>query len=152
MFINKEDELMKKLLFFLAIVLISIVIIVSKYYTYKNKYSEINSYNSQYEKYSNSEISGIDLTTVINKAVDSNERNFVDKDDSGNYIENDTNSINIDVKITDLDEDIILPMETIYDGGMSRFIEFYDSVNFKCTEVKYNSEKKICYMLFEQIA
>ena len=143
---------MKKRYLVLISIFIILIFVLSKYYDYKNKYAEIKTFNLPYEKCLNEEISGIDLTSIINKAVDDNENNLIDQDSDGKYKKNDENSINIEVKITDLEEDTIIPMEKIYDGGMSRFVSFYEDINFKCAEVKYNSNKKICYMLFEQIA
>ena len=142
---------MKKIYIFLIIIVIIIVYAFSKYSEYKNKYSEIKNFNSQYEKFLNRDISGTDLTSVINKAVDDNQRNLIDKDENGRYKKNDINSISIDVKVTDLKEDTIIPMENIYNGGMNKFVSLYNTINFKCTKVEYNSTKKISYMLFEQI-
>ena len=50
-----------------------------------------------YEQYLEKEILGTDIATVINKAVDDNEKAFIKKDDENRYIQNDTNSINIEV-------------------------------------------------------
>ena len=51
--------------------------------------------------YLNKLITGRELTTVINKAVDNNEKNKVSKDKNGFYLDDNENSINIDVKILD---------------------------------------------------
>ena len=98
--------------------------------------------------YQNKQIYGTELTTVINKAVDNNEKNSVQKDEQGFYIENDTNSINIEVKM--LDEDMTLKMETFYNNGMTNFIDNYELIYFECTKIEYNSLGKVKYMLFEQ--
>ena len=94
------------------------------------------------------EIDGRELTTLINKAVDNNEKNSVSKDEQGFYIKNDTNSINIDIKI--LDNDTTYKMESIYNGGMATFIQYYNSINFQCNKIDYNSLGKVNYMSFEQ--
>ena len=143
---------MKKIIYILIIVMIIIAIILVKYSSYKEKYSEIKEYNLQYEKYLGKEIYGTDITTLINKAVDNNEKNFIQKDENGKYIQNDTNSVNIEVKIIDLEEEKIYSMETLYNGGMTQFVQYYNAILFKSADVKYNSTGRICYILFEQVS
>ena len=143
---------MKKIvIIIITIVIIAVVIFLSKYYNYKAEKSEIDTFNSQYEKYLDREIYGSELASVINKAVDDNEKAGIKKDENGKYIQNDENSVNIEVKIIDLEEDTIFTMETLYGGGMEQFVQYYGMIKFKCTDVKYNSLGYISYMLFEQI-
>ena len=59
--------------------------------------------------------------------------------------------MNIEVKINDLEEEKIYNMETLYNGGMQQFVQYYNNIKFKSSKVEYNSEKKISYILFEQI-
>ena len=90
------------------------------------------------------------MTTIINKAIDNNDNNEVLKDKKGKYIDNKSNSINIDVKI--IDNDKIYTMETLYNGGMENFIQYYNQIKFKCTIIEYHKDtNKVKYMLFEQI-
>ena len=49
-----------------------------------------------------------------------------------------------------LDNATMYDMETIYNGGMERFVQNYNSINFECTKVEYNKAGKVSYMLFEQ--
>ena len=103
---------------------------------------------SEYEIYLNKEIYGTELTTVINKAIDNNERNSVLKNEEGFYIENDINSILIDIKM--LDEDNTYKMETFYNNEMETFTQLYELIKFECTKINYNKSGKVSYMLFEQ--
>lgn len=137
----------------LTIVIIIIAILMAKYYEYKTQRDKIKEQNLEYEVYFEKEIYGADIATIINKAVDSNEKNKVQKDEQGNYIKNDINSINIEIKTLDLDEEenSILKMEYLYNGGMAKFVELYNVIKFKCTKIDYNSVGKVSYMLFEQI-
>ena len=74
----------------------------------------------------------------------------VQRDNNGKFIENDTNSIKIDLKMLDYDK--IYDMETLYGGGMDKFAEFYSGIKFKCTKIDYHkSTGKVKYMLIEQI-
>ena len=90
------------------------------------------------------------MTTIINKAVDNNKNNDVPKDDKGKYINNNTNSIQIQIKM--LDNEKIYAMETLYHGGMDKFVQYYNEIKFKCTNIEYHTvTNKVKYMLFEQI-
>ncbi len=120
------------------------------YLNYKVKYNEAQKANMEFESYYDQNIMGTDLTTVINKAVDNNKINEVKQDNKGRYINNDENSINIDIKMLDNDE--TYTMETFYNGGMQKFVQYYGTIQFKCTKIDYHkTTNKVKYMLFEQI-
>lgn len=136
----------------LSIVIIICAILLSEFYKYKEKDTEIKEFNTQFEIYKEKQITGADIATVINKAIDINEKNFIKKDKNGKYIQNDKNSINIEIKITDIAQGKIYEMETLYNGGMSEFVKFYGKISFTCKNIAYNSKGQVSYMLFEQIS
>ena len=141
---------MKKLAIFFLIIIIIIVGISYMYLNYKANYYEAQRENKQFESYNGQEIYGTELATIINKAVDNNQNNDVEKDNKGKYINNDNNSIQIDIKI--LDNDKTYSMETLYSGGMDKFVQYYSEIKFKCTKLEYNkTTNKVKYMLFEQM-
>ncbi len=140
---------MKKLAIIFLIGVVIIVGIAYMYLNYKASYNEARKENNQFESYYNQEFYGADVITLINKAYDNNLTNAVEKDDKGVFKENNTNSIKIDVKM--LDNDTTYNMETLYSGGMDRFAEYYNSIMFKCTKIEYHSNKKVKYLLIEQI-
>ena len=140
---------MKKLAIIFLIGIIIIVGISYMYLNYKANYNEARRENNQFESYYNQEFYGADVVTIINKAYDNNLTNAVEKDDKGIFKENDTNSIKIDVKM--LDTDTTYTMETLYSGGMQNFVEYYSGIKFKCTKIEYHPNKKVKYMLIEQI-
>ena len=142
---------MKKLAIFFLILVIIVAGITYMYLSYKSHYTSIQRENVQFENYYNKNVYGADLATIINKAVDNNIRNNVQKDKSGNYIENDTNSIKIDIKMID-DDNKIYSMEKLYNGGMDKFVEYYSGITFRCTQLTYHKKtNRVKYMLFEQI-
>ena len=103
---------MKKIIIFFVIV---IAIIASVWYIYQQKKISNNnliSNNKQYEQLLNKTISGTELTTYINKVIDNNINNKVEKNSSGIYKDNKENSINIKIKFIDSDDEI--PFEKIY--------------------------------------
>ena len=67
------------------------------------------------------------------------------------YIENDTNSIKINIKM--IDNDNIYAMETIYDNKISEFIKYYSQIKFRCTDIQYHKNTNMVKsLLFEQIS
>jgi hypothetical protein len=141
----------KTLIIIIAIFIVILSILLSKYYDLREEQNVVKEFNLKYEQYLDKEIYGTDIATIINKAVDDNENSFIEKDENGKYIQNDTSSVNIEIKIHDLEEDTIYTMETLYNGGMAEFVQYYNTVLFKCSSVEYNSAGQISYMLYEQI-
>lgn len=141
---------MKKIIIFFVIILIIVASISYMYMNYRANYISAQTENAQYESYEDEEIYGTDLATLINKAVDDNTKNEVEKDDTGLYIDNGTNSVRIEILFTDDDE--VHSMEEIYDSGTNIFMQYYNQIKFKCTQIDYHSKTgKVSYMYFEQI-
>lgn len=141
---------MKKIFLFFAMVIIIICGVSYMFLNYKVNYNISKKANLEFENYLNVEVSGIDLVTVMNRAIDNNERNEVEKNRKGIYQDNESNSISIEIKITD--NDTIYQMETFQKNGMQNFLTYYSNIKFKCTNIKYHqTTKKVKYMLFEQI-
>ena len=142
---------MKKIIILLSLVLVIIAIVSFKYMDYKKQYNDTLKYNLEFEENYQKEIYGIDLTTIINKVINNNEKNNVEKNQDKKYVNNQINSIKIDIKMTDIDQ--IYSMETIYNGGIEKFVEFYGNIQFKCTKIEYHQKTgKVSYLYFEQIS
>lgn len=142
---------MKKLIIFLVIVLIIVASVGYIYLNYKATYYEAQKINSQYEGYKDKEIFGTDLATLINKAVDDNIRNDIEKEDTGLYKNNGQDSIRIDILFTDDNE--VHSMEEIYNTGTDTFMQYYNQIRFECTKIDHHSKTgRVSYMYFEQIA
>lgn len=141
---------MKKIIILIIALVIAIVAGLYGYFTYNNQVNNIKKTNTEYETYYNKEIYGAEFATIINKAIDNNEKYAISKDNKGKYIENDKDSIKIDIKI--IDNNTVYDMETIYNGGISNFVANFNMIKFKCTNITYHKETgKIKYMYFEQI-
>lgn len=141
----------KTILFIISIVLIVMALLLSKFYTYKENYNSTKEANLRYEKYLEKEIKGTDIATIINQAIDDNEDYYIKKDEKGKYLQDDENSVNVEIKITDFKDEKIYTMETLYNGGMNEFVKYYGQISFKCSEKKYHKNGKIKYILFEQM-
>ena len=151
---NRKEGTMKKRTIVILLIIIAFLTLISYiYYSYlsiKANRRETTKINSQYESYCEKEIFGTDLASLINKAIDSNERNDVKKDENEKYYDNNANSIEIHIKFKDSDE--IFDMERIYKLGIDRFILNYNQMKFKCQKIEYHSKtSNIKYMYFEEI-
>lgn len=144
---------MKKALISLLIILIVITIISVIFISNNYKETvEIRKNNQEYETYLNKELFGTDVTTIINKAANSNEKNEVPKDEKGFFIENDINSIKVEIVMLDEENSRTYQMETIQKVGINRFIDNFNLINFRCSKIEYhNKTKLVSKIVFEQI-
>ena len=141
----------KELIITIALILCAIISFLSAYNTFKQEKKEIANINKEYEMFYNVEIYGSELATIINKIVDNNTKFNIEKDEKGNYIEDEQNSIKMDVYI--IDSETSYSIERIYSLGTERFVTNFDLEKFKCTKIEYHSRnKKVKYLYFEQVA
>lgn len=141
----------RNIIIIISVILVICVGLLSLFYTNKQKYNELQKFNIRYEQYLNKEIFGTNIATIINQAIDDNEKSMVKKDENNKYILNNINSVNIEIKITEFAEEEIYTMETLYNGGINQFVKYYGQIKFKCDKIEYNSNRKVKYMLFEQV-
>ncbi len=144
---------MKKVLILILIALIVGIAVSVGYISNKyTKTSEIQKINKEYEFYKGKELLGTDVTTAINKALDSNERNEIPKDKKGFYIENDTNSIKVEIVMYNEDEPKTYQMETIQKVGITGFINNFNLIDFTCSKIEYHEKTKMVRkIVFEQV-
>jgi len=106
--------------------------------------------NSEYEHYLGKTIYGTELTTIINRAINQNENNNIPKNEKGHYIENKENSIKISIKM--ITKEKIYQMEEIFNNDITRFVQNFNLIKFKCTNIEYHKNTgKISKITFEQI-
>lgn len=144
---------MKKILIVTLIILIVLSIIVvsfvSSQYTNLSKTKKVN---QEYEFYLDKQLLGTDVTTVINKATNWNEKNQIEKDNNGFFIQNDTNSIKVEVNIWNEDELKTYQMETIQKVGINGFIDNFNLIDFICSKIEYHSKTRmVSKIVFEQV-
>lgn len=140
----------KNLSVILGIFIIIIVILYLLYNNYTRSILQAKRTNQEFEIYAENQILGSSFMTLINKAIDKNEQNGIEKDDNNKYLPNDKNSVIVEVKFLESEE--TYRMESIATLGADKFIKNYSNMTFKCTKKEYHSKtKNISYMLFEQI-
>ena len=141
---------MKKIIILILILIAVLMAFLYSFANYKIAYTEIKKENAAYEHYLNKEIYGTDVATVINKAVNNNEKNKISKNEKGLYIDDNENAIIIDIYI--LDNETTYNMQTLYSNGIEKFVQNYNLVKFKSSKVEYNEKNgRIKYILFEQV-
>ena len=141
----------KFLIIFVLIVLVIVGSIICLGFTSKNNKKDLKNYNHEYEQYLDKTITGVDLATLVDKAINQNEENKIKKDTYMHYIEDEKNSIKIEIKIKKTRK--TYPMEEFYNNDMDRFIEFFGNEKFKCTGIEYHDKSgKLSKMFFKQIA
>ena len=107
-------------------------------------------YNSQYEYYINKSIYGTELVTLINKVINENEINKVEKDEKGFFIENNENSIKINIKMNTNGK--TYQMETFYNNDITKFVENFNLVKFRCNKIEYHKKSgRVSKLYFEEI-
>lgn len=106
--------------------------------------------NSEYNYYLGKEIYGTEVATLMNKAINQNEKNEISKDEKGYYIENEEDSLKIELKMITVKK--TYAMEEIYNHDMYQFLENFNLIKFKCTSIEYHKKTgKISKMVFEQL-
>ena len=139
----------KNVLLFIIIAIVILILLCYQITSMQNQKKEILKYNAEFEKYIGKEIYGTDIATIINKAIDNNERNKVTKDDDGFYINDNNNYIGVEIHITT--NETTYKMETINKVGVINFVSNFNLISFKCTDIEYHSNGKISKMVFTQI-
>ena len=144
----------KNLIILISILLIICAFVVYFVINYRNMQMQAQINNKEYNTYKEKTIVGTTLVSIINKTVDNNEKNNIEKDNSNVYIENEDNSIKIYIYFLDEDGKRIetpYTMEQIYNKGSDSFIKLYGTSNFTCTNIDYHSKTgKVKSLTFEQ--
>ena len=141
---------MKKVI--IGIIIVVIVIIAFFYTWYNKKIVELNSlkeFNSEFEGYLDREITGVDLTTIMNKAIENNNQYKIEKNSDGTYKENSKNSIEILVKPTK--DGKFYPMEAYEKIGIKEFTKNFGVISFKSTKIEHHKNGRISKIYFDFI-
>ena len=143
---------MKKSVFIILSILLIISITICLYINNARRLANLaQKNNKEYEQYYEQEILGTTLISLINKTMNYNNKNNIQKqEDTIYYKNNDTNSIQITIKF--LESDKIINMEDIAEKQSESFIKFFATSSFKCTNIEYHKKtNNIQSMHFEQI-
>lgn len=141
---------MKKILIIFVIIIAFLGIIWYIYEEAKITYNQKIGFNNYYEQIKDKDINGADMTSLINRVIDNNEKNEVSKDSDGVFVSNNENSINMEIKFKDNDN--VIKVEKIYTMGLQKFTELYRNSKFKLTKIAYHSKSSLVkYLYFEEV-
>lgn len=132
-------------------ILLTGLIIIALFFTWYNKnlneLRNIKKFNSEFEGFIDREVTGVDLTTVVNKAIENNNKYEVKKNSDGTYENDGKNSIEIIIKPTK--DGNSFPMEAFEKVGMKDFTKSFGGAIFKSTKIEYHDNGKISKIQFE---
>ena len=141
---------MKKIAISILIMIVIVSTMTYMYLSYLANFQNAQKSNREFEVYLNRQISGWELTTIINKAIDNNRQNDIEKDKKGKYIDNGTNSLRIEIQF--IDDEVTYSMENIAQKGTDLFFAYYKDIQFQNKQVQYHDRtNKNSYMLYEQV-
>lgn len=128
-----------------TLVIVIVAVIGVNIYSYNERLKATEKNNKNYQSYYNVEVLGSDVGSLINKILDTNSKNNIQKDENGKEI-----SISVTIKFLELDKNISI--EAIEKQGVDRFIKNFGAETFKCTEIEYYPDAKgVKSMHFEQV-
>ncbi len=148
---------MKKIFFSIILLVVLILAIVLVGISDKNrKNNEISKFNTQFEKYNKETLYGTDILSIINKAIDNNEQYAIEKNQDGFYIENDTNSVKVEITLLTTDEDgkpkeVVHQMEELEKAGLDEFISIFNLTAFEFSKIEYNSQNRVSKIYVKQL-
>ncbi len=143
---------MKKIALILIILLTITVIVGYGIITYRTNLQESQKRNQEYEAYKNIDLLGTQIISLINKTIDDNEKLDIEKDENGNYIDDNEKSIRININFIYQDKLKNITMESIASGGSEAFVKQYGSSTFRCTQIEYHEKtKNVKQLTFEEI-
>jgi len=141
---------MKKIITFFVIIIAILGMFWYIYMEAKISKNEKIAFNNSYENLLDKQINGSDLASIINKAIDYNENNNIEKNKNGIYLSNNENSLSIEIKF--IDSDSIIKFEKIFQNGIAQFIDLYSNSHFQLKSINYhNSTSLVSYLYFEEV-
>ena len=142
---------MKKTLIIMLILFIAILAVVSiAVVDLQQTGKQVKQFNQIFEEYKDKTLLGSEVASLINKAIDNNEKNQISKNDKGIYQEDGKYSVQIFVKLEKEGE--YFTMERINALKITEFVKNFSLQDFKCTGIEYHKEtKRVSKVYFESI-
>ncbi len=142
---------MKKTLIIMLILFIAILAAVSiAVVDLQQTGNQVKQFNQIFEEYKDKTLLGSEVASLINKAIDNNEKNQISKNDKGIYQEDGKYSVQIFVKLEKDGE--YFTMERINALKITEFVKNFSLQDFKCTGIEYHKEtKRVSKVYFESI-
>ncbi|MBR3511820.1 MAG: hypothetical protein IKN74_02555 [Clostridia bacterium] len=135
----------------LVIGVVGLIIYIVSGYTIKfeRKDYQTIAYNQKFEKYVEGEVNGLDVSSVINMAVENNLNYEIKVDEDGYYVPDNKNSTKIFIYLSGSEEEFA--MEDFIEVGLEDFNNAYSDAKFECTDIQYHKKTgRVSQMIFVQ--
>lgn len=147
---------MKKIIILIIIAVTIVISMVFVNYTeYKTKQNEVNKINKEFTIYENNIMQISSVITIMNKAIQLNTENNIQKDENNFFIENEQNSIKVFLEIKSRGS--IIPMEDLILGkksSMEKVSFAFSDMLFQIDKIEYHEKtgqvKKIIILAKEE--
>ena len=146
----------KTILYILVLVSITVIVLYVNISNSIAKQRKAENFNKQYEIYLNKNLSGAEIATIINKAIENNEKNEISKDDKGFYLDNGETTVKVELNMISYNEkkEIIYntyQMEAVAGLGITNFLSNYNTAVFKCSKIEYHKKTgRVSKIIIEQ--
>lgn len=141
-----EKNLIIMLILFVIILGAATIWIVDLQQTEK----QVLQFNKTFEDYKDKISLGSEVATLINKAIDNNEKKQINKNDKGIYQDDGKYSVQVFIRL-EKDGDLF-SMERINALKITEFVKNFSLQDFKCTGIEYHKEtKRVSKIYFEAI-
>ena len=124
-----------------------IALFATWYKTNLKNIAEIKKFNNNFEQFIGKQVTGVDLTTVMNMALENNNKYEIEKDEKGAYKDDGKYSIQVIVRPTKNGDSYL--MEAFERVGMKEFTGNFGSAIFQSTDIKYHENGRISKITFE---
>ena len=131
------------LIIFVIVIIAPLIVLINEYKEDRNK---VKQFNLEFEQYKDQSTYGTNIGSLMNYAIDNNEKYNIEKDENGIYIDDDKYCIRVEIKmLSSENEDVMIThaMETISSLGIERFVRNFNLLEFKCVEINYNSYGRV---------
>lgn len=138
------------ILIIVAIVIITPLILI--WVQYQEQRNEVKKFNLEYEQYEDKIIYGTNIGSLINYAINNNEKYNIEKNEDGIYLDDNKYCMRIEIEMLSTEDEyktITYAMETIASLGTERFVSNFNLLEFKCKDITYNSYGRVNKLLFE---
>lgn len=140
----------------IIILIICVIVIIAPFIIlisrYQEERSEVRKFNLEFEQYKQQETYGTNIASLINYAINNNEKYNIKKDENGKYIDDNKYCMRLEVKMLSSENEyktITYDMETISSLGVDRFVKNFNLLDFKCNDIIYNSYGRVSKLVFE---
>lgn len=138
---------------FAVIIIIFIVIMSMLTIMLKAKEDDkkaLRTINFEYEQYLNKQVYGTDVTSIINEAINNNEKHKIPKDEKGMYINDGKYCIKVELNMITVEK--TYQMEQMYNAGITEFVRNFNVIEFECTSIEYHKETgRVSKIVFTQL-